>query len=171
MKKLKEQLTTRNITKIGATAAIYFVLTLANSALSFGDVQFRISEILNLLAFINPIYGIGVVIGCFLANLTSPLGLLDPIFGTFATLLAVICISKTRKLQMAMPRKLFIATLWPTIFSGPIVGFMLFWVLELPFFISTMWVSLGQFVVVTLAGYPIFRILHKNKALIEILKK
>ncbi len=45
---------------IGMTAALYFVLTFLCSELAFREVQFRLSEVLCLLGFINPIFAPGV---------------------------------------------------------------------------------------------------------------
>ena len=51
------------------------------NVLSFGVYQFRISEMLNFLAFYNPKYIIGVTIGCMIANLFSSFGLIDVFVG------------------------------------------------------------------------------------------
>jgi uncharacterized membrane protein len=142
-------------------AAIYIVLTVGFAPLSYAMVQFRLAEILNLMAFINPIYGIGVVIGCFISNLFSPLGPIDWIVGTSATAFAVFFISKTKNL--------LVATLWPTIFSGLMVGAMLTHLFNDPLGITIASVAIGQFVVVTCVGYPVFRYILKNKRLMALL--
>ena len=64
------KLTTRKITQNAVIAAMYFVITLISSPLSFGLIQFRISEFLMLLCFFRKDYVIGVTIGCFLSNLS-----------------------------------------------------------------------------------------------------
>ena len=55
-------------------ACVYAALTIACSSIAYGGIQFRISEILIFLAFYNKKYIPGLIIGCFLANLPSPLG-------------------------------------------------------------------------------------------------
>ena len=55
-------------------ACIYAVLTLAIAPLAYSEVQFGISEIIVFLALYNKKYIPGLVIGCFLANIPSPLG-------------------------------------------------------------------------------------------------
>jgi len=142
-------------------AAMYIVLTVGFAPVSYGMVQFRIAELLNLMAFINPIYGIGVVLGCFISNLFSELGPVDWVAGTSATALAVYCISKTRSL--------FVSSLWPTVFSGLIVGLELTYIFNTPLAINIASVTIGQFTVMTCIGYPIFRYLLKNKRLMIIL--
>ncbi len=165
---LTRRKTARRISVIGLTAAVYVVMTLAFPILSYGEVQCRLSEILNLLAFVNPVFAPGVVLGCFLANLFSPNGMLiDCVMGTSATLLAVIFIVKFSK-------NLFIASLWPTIFSI-IIGVELCLISELPFtiinFVSlTFFVLVGEFIAVTVIGYPLFKQFLKNKYISDLLK-
>ncbi|MEZ0536672.1 QueT transporter family protein [Caldicellulosiruptoraceae bacterium PP1] len=161
MKLFNRELGTKEIVYIGLTAAVYTVATVLIAPLSYGAVQFRFSEILNLLVFIDPIYAPGLVLGCFIANLFSPLGWVDVVFGTLGTLLSVIMIARSKNL--------FIASLWPTIFSV-IVGLELHFVQKLPFLITTLTVMLGEFVVVTLIGYPVFNAIMRNRALMNILK-
>ena len=72
-------------------ACVYAVLTILCSGLSYGAIQLRFSEIFIFLAFYNKKYIPGLIIGCFLANIPSPLGFADIIFGTLATTLATIC--------------------------------------------------------------------------------
>ena len=50
-------------------AAIYVALTMAFQPISFGPVQFRISEALCILPFFTPAAIPGLFVGCFLSNL------------------------------------------------------------------------------------------------------
>lgn len=158
----KELISIKKLVKIAITAAIYAVATVAIAPLSYGAIQFRFSEIMTLLAFIDPIYIPGLVLGCAISNLYSPLGIVDVLVGTTATLLAVYAVNKTKNL--------FFATLWPTISNGLIVGAELFFVLHQPFWISSAYVALGEFVVVTCIGYPLFKFLSKREDIIKVLK-
>ncbi|MCT8978096.1 QueT transporter family protein [Clostridium sp. CX1] len=152
----------KKLVKIAITAAIYAVATVSIAPLSYGAVQFRFSEVMTLLAFIDPIYIPGLVLGCAISNLYSPLGIVDVLVGTTATLLAVYMIKKTKSL--------FIATLWPTIANGLIVGAELYFALNLPFLESALYVALGEFVVVTCIGYPLFKLLMKREDVMKVLK-
>ena len=159
---MKNFFTIQNLAKSAMVAAIYGVLTWLIAPFAFGPIQFRITEILVLLAFVDFGYVPGLVVGCFIANLFSPMGIYDVIFGTSATFIAVFLVGKTKNL--------IIASLWPTIANGLIVGFELYYVLKFPFILSAGEVALGEFVVVTVIGVPIFMTLSKNKRLIEFLK-
>lgn len=153
---MKIELSTKNIVTIGLVAAIYAVLTVVLAPLSYGPIQFRISEVLNLLAFVNPVFAPGIVLGCFIANLFSPLGMIDVVFGTTATLISVIMIVRSKKL--------WVASLWPVICNGLIIGAELQYAFQVPFLIGAFQVALGEFVVVTLLGVPLFATLLKNTA-------
>ena len=157
---------TSKIVKSALIAAIYAVLTIILAPISYGPVQFRISEILVLLAFIDPIYIIGLTLGCLISNLFGGYGLMDIIFGTLATFLSVSAISITAKYIKSNIVSLIISSLWPTIFNAIIVGWMLSMVSELPMLITMLQVGIGEFVVVTIVGVPVFKLIsdkYRNK--------
>ena len=87
----------KRIVKTAIVAAIYAALTIGLSPISYGPVQFRLSEVLILLAFINSDYIVGLTIGCLIANLLGPYGLADIIFGTFATFVSAWMVYLTPK--------------------------------------------------------------------------
>lgn len=146
----------KTLTRQAIVAALYTVMTLAIPALSYGPVQFRISEILTLLAFFNPEYIIGLTLGCAIANIFSTLGLLDVIIGTAASLFALTAMSKIKNI--------WIASLMPTLFCV-FIGLEIMIVSPVPisFFIITGQIMLSEFVIVTILGVPIFKTLMKNK--------
>ncbi|WP_024616002.1 QueT transporter family protein [Clostridium sp. Ade.TY] len=139
----------------GIIAAMYAVLTLVLSPISYGPIQFRISEIMVLLAYFDPFYIIGLTLGCFIANILGPNGLLDIIFGTFATFLSVLAIYMTSKLKFSDKLNMFIASLWPTVFNALIIGIMLSYLLNLPKILTIIQVGIGEFIVVSAIGVPI----------------
>ncbi len=84
------QKSTYLITQGAVIAAIYIVLTLTFSAISFGPVQFRISEALCILPYFTPAAIPGVTIGCLLSNILAGAMLPDVVFGTLATLIGAL---------------------------------------------------------------------------------
>lgn len=70
-----------------AIAAVYVVLTMVFAPISFGPIQFRISEVLCILPFFTPAAVPGLFIGCLLSNLLCGAAPLDIIFGSLATLM------------------------------------------------------------------------------------
>ena len=82
-----EKFTVRDMAQIALVAAIYVALTMTPplNAISYGAYQFRISEMMNFMAFYKPKYIIGVTLGCMIANLFS-FGLIDVFVGGGSTL-------------------------------------------------------------------------------------
>ena len=149
-----------NMVRIAMVATLYVVLTLSFAPISYAGFQFRISEILVLLCFYDPMYCIALILGCFISNLFAPgVMIFDLIFGTLHTAVSVYCISKCKK-------NLAFASLFPTIFSF-IVGIGISLAYSLPYFLSTAQVMLGEIVVVLGLGYPLFKTLEKNKGFMK----
>lgn len=158
MRKIK----TETIALTGITAAIYMAATLAVAPIAYGSLQFRISEVMVLLAWINPAFAPGLIFGCALANLFSPLGVIDLIFGTFHTFCSVMMIKRTKNMV--------VASLWPTVFSF-IIGLEIYIFYTAPFIESTLWVMLGEFICITCIGCPLFAVIRKNNAIMTKLKQ
>lgn len=147
---------TKRLTRTALIAAIYAVVTLAIAPLAYGNIQFRISEVLVLLAVFDPLYIGGLTLGCLIANLLGPNGPMDVIFGTLATLISVYAIYLTGKLIKNYKIKLLVASIWPTVFNGLIIGWMLNKLYGLPLILSIGEVALGELVVITCIGVPLF---------------
>lgn len=145
---------TKRLVKGGAVASIYVVLTMALPA--YTALQFRLSEIMTLLAYFNPFYIIPLTLGCAIANIASPFGIVDVIFGSLASFLATTAMSKTKNM--------YITSLWPAVFSV-IIGLeiLIFSGQPVNFFLITGQIMLSEIVVVTLIGVPIMKQLMKNK--------
>jgi uncharacterized membrane protein len=110
---------TRQLTLAAAIGALYAALTMGASVfgIAYGPVQFRFSEALCVLPFFFPASAWGLFLGCLLANLLSPYGPLDVVFGSLATLLAAL-------LTARMPGR-WLAPLPPVVCNGLIVGALL----------------------------------------------
>lgn len=82
--------TVRDYVQIALVAALYVVLTITPplNAISYGMYQFRVSEMMNFLAFYHKKYIISVTIGCMIANFYS-FGLIDVFVGGGSTLVFV----------------------------------------------------------------------------------
>ncbi|MEF9934682.1 MAG: QueT transporter family protein [Clostridium sp.] len=152
-----------NLTKVAIVAALYIVLTIAIAPIGYGAIQFRVSEILNLLVFFNPIYGISLIIGCALSNIYSPLGIYDVIFGTLSTALSVYFIAKSKNL--------FVASLWPSLFIPVIVALELYLLQNIPFVATAASIFVSEFIIMTIIAYPIFKGISKNEKLMSYIEK
>ena len=81
---------TKKITYAGVTAALYAALTFIFSFMSFGAVQFRISEALCVLVYFTPAAIPGLTIGCLISGLLSGASVYDILFGTLATFIGAV---------------------------------------------------------------------------------
>ena len=88
--KQKKTFTAYFMVHAAAIAAIYVVLTMLFAPISFGPVQFRISEALCILPYFTPAAVPGVFLGCLLSNLLCGAAALDVIFGSLATLVGAV---------------------------------------------------------------------------------
>lgn len=154
--------TVKRLVRTAIIAALYAVVTIGFAPISYGAVQFRVSEIMVLLAFFDPFYIGGLTLGCFIANILGPNGIADIIFGTFATFISVYAISFTGKFVKNNNLSLIIASLCPTIFNGVIIGFMLNYLYQLPLILSVGEVAIGEFVVVTIVGVPVIKFIQNK---------
>lgn len=157
-----QKLNIRFIAESAIIAALYVALTWILAPISYGNIQFRISEVLILLVVFNPKYSISLIIGCLVANTTSSLGWYDMVFGTLATTVAVLLMSKTKNI--------YLAALWPVLSNGIIIALELWLALELDFMLSLIFVSFGEAVVLYLVGIPTMITISKNPAFAEILE-
>ncbi|MEG0779470.1 MAG: QueT transporter family protein [Oscillospiraceae bacterium] len=93
----------RDLTFAAVIGAAYAVLSLGASVfgVAYGPIQCRFSEALCVLPFLFPAATPGLFVGCLIANLLSPYGLLDIVFGSLATLLAAVLTGRCKRLWLA----------------------------------------------------------------------
>lgn len=161
---------TRMLARSAVTAALYVALTVVSYPFSYGMVQFRISEIMTLLAWMDPSYIPGLLVGCAVANLLGTGGIVDVIFGTAASAFAFAVMLLVRKIKKEK-LSLFISSLAPAL-SSFIIAFEMRFATgsEESFWLWFLWIAVGEFAVVTVLGCPIAMYL-KKKNLLEIIKK
>lgn len=154
------KLSLEDLSRQAVIAALYVVATLSLPSAAYGPIQFRYSEILNLLAFYNPINAIGVTLGVFISNFWSTLGAADLIFGTLHTAIALYFVGKSKNLWMA--------SIWPTVFAF-IIGFELSVIAHIPggFLLHTATVMASEFIIMTVIAVPVFKLLQKNDAFLK----
>ncbi len=151
----------KNLTRLALVAAMYVALSLAVYPVTFGIVNFRVSEVLVLLCFYRKDYAPAMILACLIVNLFSPFGLYDIIFGTIATAIAVI--------PMYYMKNVFIAAILPIVSNGIIVGTELHLFGE-PLWFSMASVALGELIIVGIVGTLIFKfVFEKNAFLMKLI--
>lgn len=143
----------RYIIQGGIIAAVYAALTLITPIFSYGVGQVRISEALCVLPFFTPAAIPGLFVGCALANLGSPFGIIDIVCGSVATLLAAFATSKVKNK--------WLAPLPSVLLNGLIVGLMLAQVLGYPWWAAILYVAGGQAIACYALGMPLLFALDK----------
>lgn len=143
------------LTKIGLVAALYIAVTLIIAPFSYGAVQLRLAEGFNHLAVFNKRNVVALTIGCAIANLASPLGIVDIVFGSLGTLvMTTITYYVTRKIK-SVPLKLTISTIICTIMTFN-VALELHIISKLPFWPTYATVALGEFLSLSLGAVVIY---------------
>lgn len=169
-----EKSNTQGMVKIAMIAAIYAALTLLLAPISYGPLQFRVSEALSVLPMFTSLAVPGLALGCFLSNLIgaliglNPTGYIDAFIGTAATLIAAIlsyAIGKYGKKWV----KFALVPLPAVLINAIIVGLEITFLFNgsenfVPAFIANgLSIGIGQFVVCYALGVPLMLVLNKNE--------
>ena len=153
------------IARVALIAAVYATLTyLAGLAgIAYEQVQFRFSEALCILAAFTPAAIPGLTLGCLLANLASPLGPIDWICGTVATLLAALVTYALRRWKWLTPLP---AVLFNAVIVGAELAYLFgadaFWP---AFGINALWVGLGELAMCYGLGLPLYYLIDRTPPL------
>jgi uncharacterized membrane protein len=155
----------RFFTRAAIIASLYVAISLILHPISFGPFQVRVSETLTILPFFFPeaIWGLGI--GCVLANIASPFGWIDIVFGSFCTLLAAIITWQLRKTGNP-----YLGMLPPVIINALGVGLYISILIQEPpafHWLSYLGVALsvavGQIIAVGAGGSMLIHFLRKYK--------
>lgn len=167
----------KKLSRQAMIAAIYTVLSVALSAITYGPVQIRVSEAMTLL----PVFGFanvwGVTLGCFLTNLVGVftganiLGVLDILFGTIATFTAAVlsyCLRGIRIRNLPV-----LSVIPPVVVNAVVIGWELCIVVNngsfnaVVFAAQAVSVAAGQLLSCGVLGLFMVNLVQKNKKLKE----
>jgi uncharacterized membrane protein len=160
----------RKIAFAASAAAVYAVLTMILAPISYGPIQFRISEVLCILPFFFPFTTWGLFVGCVIANLLSAYGVPDIVFGSLATLLAALCTMAIGRAGRDSAALKAAACLPPVVFNGVLVGALIAWyeassssrAFWPAFLANSLWVGFGELVVLYVLGLPALILLPRS---------
>lgn len=156
----------RDLVYASIIAALYVTLTHGQNLLFPGSasmaIQFRVSEVLCILAFFTPAAIPGLGIGCLVFNLTSGLALpLDFLVGTLASLLAAWGMWATRHITIRgypLP-----GLLMPAITNAVLVGWELSVYIGGGFWLNALYVAIGEAAVLLTLGTLLYYALKNRK--------
>ena len=158
-------LSTRYIAKVGIIASLYAVITVVLAFASYGPIQVRVSEALTVLAYITPAAIPGLFVGCALANINSPAAIVDVIGGSLCTLLAAFLtflVSRTKKPILAPLPPVLINAFGVSLYLHPL------W--EWNYWLTVIWVGIGEIVSCFILGYPLLKIILRKEKILKMLK-
>ncbi len=150
---------TRFLTHASLLAAAYVALCYLQNALLPGSaswaIQFRVAEVLCVLAFFTPATVAGLSVGCLLFNLSFSAALpLDPVVGTLATFLSTGGMYLTRRWTVrGYP---LLGMLLPAICNALLVGWELAVYIGGGFALNACYVFIGEAAVLLSLGSLLF---------------
>mgnify|MGYP000922994853 CR=1 FL=1 len=150
---------TKDLCKAAIVIALYVALTALNP-IGYGVVQLRFSAILSVLPFFKKEYKFPLIIGVALANIFSPLGMIDVAAGILIWAIAYVAIDR---LPLTIPVKLVLTAAE----SAVIVASELSLMLRVPFSVALISVFISQSIVL-LVGWVAFRTVFKNYKKIDL---
>lgn len=150
----------RTIAISGIIAAFYVALALAVGPLAYLGLQFRLPEMFNHLIVFNKKYFFGIILGVFIANIFSPLGIYDLIFGVGMSAIALGVTIFSAKFIDGIFMRMVLNTFIFTFFMF-IIAWELNIVFKAPFLITWGVVAIGEIVVMAI-GIPIMIALDKR---------
>lgn len=159
---------TLNIAAAGVVAALYVALTFVGHEFSYMSIQCRLSEALTILPVFFPAAIPGLTLGCFIANIVSPAGPWDMLFGTLATLIAAVLGALLRKIvvvNLSRPKLRYplLSFLMPVLANGFIIALLLkyFTGLEDGYWMLFASVAIGEAAVVFIFGSVLWRVFDR----------
>jgi len=140
-------------------AAVYAAVTMMLGYLSYGELQFRVSDamlILPLMSGLGLDAVIGLTIGGFLGNLTSPFIPWDWVFGPLANLVASLLVYLVSRASVNQYFKLAVASLLASASIALVVGYELVAIYGAPE-VTIAYIFLSELVVIGAVGGLIYR--------------
>ena len=149
MKQELKQLSVRTII-VAIIASVYAALTIAVGSLGYSFIQIRIGEALTPLPFSMGFSAVaGLTIGCVIANFSSPIGIVDLIFGSLLTLLAALMSWK-----LSFNRKI-LACIYPVLINAFGVSLYVSIFYGVPYLVSVLTILISESIAAILIGYPL----------------
>ena len=147
------------LTQSAMIAALYVVLTLMFQAISFGEIQIRVSEALTILPVFTPAAIPGLFIGCIIGNIIGGSILPDVIFGSLATLIGACGTYLLRKQDK------YLTTLPPILSNMLIIPFILRYAygINLPIAYMMLTLCIGETISCGILGVILYTPLKKNQ--------
>lgn len=140
--------------RAGVIAAAYAGVSYALAPISFGPLQFRVAEGLSVLPILFPEAVPALFVGCLVANVIGPYGVLDIVFGSLTTLAAAVL---TRVF-----RRSILAYLSPIVLNAVFVSAYLTALTGVPYWMLVLSIGASEAASVVVIGIPLVRFMRKR---------
>ncbi|AFL66224.1 QueT transporter family protein [Desulfurococcus amylolyticus] len=147
------------ITRSLIIAAVYTAVTLMLGYISYGELQFRVSDamiILPLIVNMGLDAVIGLTIGGLLGNLASPFIPWDWVFGPLANLVASTIIYLVGRTRLNTYVKLAVSSILASLAIAVIVGYELTVIYGLPE-LTILYIFISELVIIGVIGGLVYR--------------
>lgn len=155
------------VVKASIIAAIYASLVIVLAPISFYAIQVRVADALLILPILN-FFGfpciVGLTIGCIIANLFSPFGLIDIVFGSLTNMITgFIAWIISRVYHKICLKTILLTTTLQSLTVSIIIGYgLLHLLLNEPLFISFTGVFIGSVISICILGSTLVLFMNKR---------
>lgn len=162
MGQYSEKLSTRTAI-VALIASSYSIMTVILGEFGYSWVQIRISEALTPFPFLmGPSAVAGLTIGCIIANLFSPVGLPDMVFGPLLTFFAAVLSWKFNF------NKKVVACMYPVVVNAFGVSAYVSWFYGVPYTMGVVTIAFGEFISAVLVGYSLLVAIERALLRLEV---
>lgn len=147
---------TKKLCLYAVVVAIYIVCTIINP-IGYGVLQFRVSAVLSVLPFTKPNFKLPLIVAVALANMYSPLGIIDVLAGVLLWTAAYYVVDRFKV-------HLIVKLILTAVLSAFVVGGELTLVTHAPFVVTSVSIFVSQSIAFAI-GYllkPVFERLPLN---------
>lgn len=153
----KRKLTPRTIARIALYAAVYTALVVGFAPISYGPIQFRLSEPLVIFAYLDFWAIPGFTIGTVISNFFSPVGWIDVVMGLFMCL-TVLPLTRIMPSPYLVPLPMVIIT--PLVVSAYLHVFY-----NLPYWLNVLYIFISEAILGYAIGLPLLLYILKRPSL------
>lgn len=151
---------TKSLAHAAIFAAVYVSITILLGAISYGQIQCRIADAMMFFCIGSKKNWVGYAIGGLLANIISPMGVIDMAVGLLSNGVIGFCAEKTKSTVAT--------TLVAVTATAMLVGGELTAVYSTPFLVNATYVALGMMASCAI-GLIFYNATKKNKKVFDII--